>query len=416
MDSIDFKELMRRIADDPIQLLHEFFPMLFNNLWEHKFQIIVLIVIFYVLKKGTFKIISTMIPDPSKPKRGQFLRHIFLHKVTDNTGRLTRRGKRGNKPEVEKAYYSRRTERAAGVASIVKSFLNIVFTVGFSVIILNQLGITINSNTMNWIVGFISAALAFGMQNIIKDIVNGIQVIGEDQYGVGDYIETQAASGEVVHIGLRTTRIRGEDGTVYHVSHSNTMLMANRTQAAGQLLFDTVLTWNRGEDDPVVGVKEFDFAETTIKDTLNDLQNRLNAVERTMFAKPPEQNPVPIKDVAEVIPRLSTNLNTGIMKQLSDIELADNPDSENVHEARTAIAQAIQTIDTANIGFQHVGVLGIMGSTKDSITVRVEIRFGSPKHVHKRTISSIKQALFSVFTHHDVSVEFEEVENSSVIF
>lgn len=416
MDSIEFKELMRRIADDPIHLFHEFIPMLLNNLWEHKFQIIVLIVFFYLLRKIVFKVISTMIPDPRKPKRGKFLRRIFLNKVTDSKGRLTRRGRKGDKPEVEEAYYSRRTERAAGVASIVKSFLNMIFIVGFSAMMLNQLGVTINADTMNWIVGFISAALAFGMQNIIKDVINGIQIIGEDQYGVGDYIETRSASGEVVHIGLRTTRIRGEDGTVYHVSHSNPMLMANRTQAAGQLLFDTILTWNHGEDDPVVGVEEFDFAETTIKDTLSDLQKRLNAVERTMLAKPPEHNPVPIKDVAQVIPRLSTNLNTGIMKQLSDIELTDNPDSENVHEARTTIAQAIQTIDTANIGFQHVGVLGIMGSTKDSITIRVEIRFGSPKHVHKRTITSIKQALFSVFTRHDISVEFEEVENSSVIF
>lgn len=415
MDSIEFKELMRRIADDPLTLIHQFVPMILHNLWDHKFQIIVLIVFFYFLKRGIFWVISTMIPNPKKPKRGHFLRRIFLHKVTDSKGRLTRRAGKGNKPEVDEAYYSRRTERAAGVASIAKSFLNIVFIVGFSVMMLKQLGVTINSNTMNWIVGFISAALAFGMQNIIKDVINGIQIIGEDQYGVGDYIETRTASGEVVHIGLRTTRIRGEDGTVYHVSHSNPMLMANRTQAAGQLLFDTILTWNKGEDDPVVGVEEFTFAETTIKNTLNDLQKRLSAVERTMLSKPPGQNAVPIRDVAQVIPRLSTNLNTGIMQQLSDIELSEDS-NRNVHEARTTIAQAIQTIDTANIGFEHVGVLGIMGSTKDSITVRVEIRFSSPKHVHKRTIASVKQALFSVFTSQGISIEFEEVENSSVIF
>ena len=51
-------------------------------------------------------------------------------------------------------------------------------------------------------------ALAFGAQSLVKDFLSGIFMIMEDQYGVGDLIDTGEVTGTVEDVGLRVTRLR----------------------------------------------------------------------------------------------------------------------------------------------------------------------------------------------------------------
>ena len=55
----------------------------------------------------------------------------------------------------------------------------------------------------------VAAAIAFGTQSIVKDLLAGIFMLVEDQLGVGDFVDMQLASGTVEEIGLRVTQLRG---------------------------------------------------------------------------------------------------------------------------------------------------------------------------------------------------------------
>ena len=60
--------------------------------------------------------------------------------------------------------------------------------------------------------GIASVAIAFGAQNLVKDVITGFFIILEDQFSVGDYVKINASEGTVMEIGLRTTKIKGNTG------------------------------------------------------------------------------------------------------------------------------------------------------------------------------------------------------------
>jgi small conductance mechanosensitive channel len=82
----------------------------------------------------------------------------------------------------------------------------------------------------------IGGAIAFGAQTLIRDVIAGLFVLAEDQYGVGDSVDIGYATGEVERITLRSVRLRDSEGRVWHVAHGNVMSVANLSKSAQALL------------------------------------------------------------------------------------------------------------------------------------------------------------------------------------
>lgn len=75
--------------------------------------------------------------------------------------------------------------------------------------------------------GLIGAALAFGTQSLIRDFISGLFIIAENQYRVDDYIQLDKVSGKVEAITIRTTIVRADDGSLYHVPNGTIGVTAN---------------------------------------------------------------------------------------------------------------------------------------------------------------------------------------------
>jgi moderate conductance mechanosensitive channel len=80
----------------------------------------------------------------------------------------------------------------------------------------------------------IGGALAFGAQSLVRDLIAGMFVLAEDQYGVGDIIDvgplvggSTSVTGTVERISLRATRLRDSDGRVWHVPNGAIVRIAN---------------------------------------------------------------------------------------------------------------------------------------------------------------------------------------------
>ncbi|MEK4630488.1 MAG: mechanosensitive ion channel family protein [Solibacillus sp.] len=69
--------------------------------------------------------------------------------------------------------------------------------------------------------GIASVAIAFGAQNLVKDVITGFFIILEDQFSVGDYVRINAAEGTVMEIGLRTTKIKGGTGEQFIIPNGS---------------------------------------------------------------------------------------------------------------------------------------------------------------------------------------------------
>ena len=76
----------------------------------------------------------------------------------------------------------------------------------------------------------IGVALGLGAQTIVRDILAGIFMLVEDQYGVGDEIEALEVKGLVESVGLRITTLRATDGTLWYVRNGEILKVGNKSQ------------------------------------------------------------------------------------------------------------------------------------------------------------------------------------------
>ena len=87
-------------------------------------------------------------------------------------------------------------------------------------------------------------ALGFGAQSLVKDFLSGIFMILEDQYGVGDVIDTGEAVGTVEEVSLRVTRLRDARGVVWYVRNGEILRIGNKSQGWSTAVVDLPLAYS----------------------------------------------------------------------------------------------------------------------------------------------------------------------------
>jgi small-conductance mechanosensitive channel len=78
--------------------------------------------------------------------------------------------------------------------------------------------------------GVAGVALGLAAQTIVKDCLNGILILVEDQYSIGDVVRIAGLSGTVEVMSLRKTQVRDGDGTLYVIPNSQITTVANLTR------------------------------------------------------------------------------------------------------------------------------------------------------------------------------------------
>ncbi len=130
----------------------------------------------------------------------------------------------------------RRSQRASTIASVLKSITSVVIFLIAFMMILAELGFSLAPLIAG--TGVVGVALGFGAQNVIKDFLSGMFMILEDQYGVGDVIDFELASGTVEAVGLRVTQLRDFQGTVWYVRNGEVMRVGNKSQGYATVVLD----------------------------------------------------------------------------------------------------------------------------------------------------------------------------------
>ena len=130
----------------------------------------------------------------------------------------------------------RRRQRAETIASVLKSATSFALFVIAVLYILAELNFSLAPLLAG--TSIVGVAIGFGAQNIIKDFLNGMFMILEDQYGVGDVIDLKDAIGTVEAVGLRTTRLRDERGAVWYMRNGEIIRVGNHSQGYAQVVID----------------------------------------------------------------------------------------------------------------------------------------------------------------------------------
>ncbi|MDV3222705.1 mechanosensitive ion channel family protein [Intrasporangium sp.] len=105
-------------------------------------------------------------------------------------------------------------------------------------------------------------ALGFGAQSLVKDFLSGIFMIVEDQYGVGDVIDTGEAVGTVEDVSLRITQLRDANGVIWYVRNGEIVRIGNRSQGWSTAIVDV----------PVPYDEDIERAMGIIREVIDDLR------------------------------------------------------------------------------------------------------------------------------------------------
>jgi small conductance mechanosensitive channel len=133
----------------------------------------------------------------------------------------------------------RRHQRVETLGSLLRSVASFTVGVVAGSMLLAELGLDLTPVLAS--AGIIGVAVAFGAQNIVKDVLTGMFMLLEDQYGVGDLVDAGTAMGTVEAVTLRTTRLRDLDGTVWHLRNGEITRIGNKSQGWSRAIVDVPL-------------------------------------------------------------------------------------------------------------------------------------------------------------------------------
>ncbi len=107
----------------------------------------------------------------------------------------------------------------------------------------------------------LGAGLGFGAQNIVKDVLNGLFMVMEDQLGVGDVVDLGPATGVVEAVGIRVTQVRDVNGTLWYVRNGEILRVGNLSQGWARIIIDLAVPYDT----------DVEAVEATMLETANAL-------------------------------------------------------------------------------------------------------------------------------------------------
>lgn len=325
-------------------------------------------------------------------------------------GRLLRRGERHERvvaaanllgaPLSDLA--ARREQRTKAIGSLATSLASLAIVVGALTFAAVHIGIP---GGAVFSAGLLGMGTAVVFQGLAKDLLAGMFLLIEDTYGVGDYVDVNlGASGVVEEIGLRTTRLRGPDGTVWYVRHGEMLRVGNRTQEQTKILLDITVGFPSSPDRPsAVGPAELVQAENLVRRSIARLDRDLTAAAQAGTKDEPE---MPTSLVA-LVPELVPDVPTAELETLSKDALEATGSQPGL---AAALSHLLEDVDVPVL--TETAVLGLAGSDPTSVTLRVRARVADTSR--EQALAVLRRRMFVDVTREGLSVTFTHVDPSAL--
>jgi small-conductance mechanosensitive channel len=131
--------------------------------------------------------------------------------------------------------------RSIAVAAVIIGLLTILPEVG------------INIGALLAGAGLVGLAVGFGAQSLVKDVISGLFILMENQYGKGDVVNLAGVGGVVEDVNLRRTVLRDLDGAVHSIPNGEIAVSSNLTRQWSRVNMNVGVAY--GEDlDRVMAV------------------------------------------------------------------------------------------------------------------------------------------------------------------
>ncbi|WP_433376159.1 mechanosensitive ion channel family protein [Actinoplanes sp. CA-142083] len=140
----------------------------------------------------------------------------------------------------------RRRQRAEAIGSVLRSFVTAVIFTMAALLVFGELGFNLGPLLAS--AGIVGVALGFGAQSLVKDLIAGLFMLLEDQYGVGDTVDLGEAVGVVETVGLRITTVRDMRGVLWYIRNGEIVRVGNKSQGWALVVIDIPIGFVNSEE------------------------------------------------------------------------------------------------------------------------------------------------------------------------
>ena len=158
---------------------------------------------------------------------------------------------------------TRNKKRHNTLMTVVIDIIKIVIVTFVILSILTVYGIDVAAALAG--LGIASVLIGLAFQDLFKDVIVGFFIIIEDQFSVGDTIEVGGFKGEVLHVGMKSTKIKKFDGPIMIIANRNIDKVINYTNTESMAIVDI----------PVAYEEDIDHVEKLLTDLAKKLNKKL---------------------------------------------------------------------------------------------------------------------------------------------
>lgn len=137
---------------------------------------------------------------------------------------------------------ARVVQRAQTLGSVLSNFITWTVVLVALSSVLSELGVAVGALVAG--AGILGAAVGFGAQSLVRDLISGLFIVFEDQYGVGDSVDLGQATGIVESVGLRVTQVRDISGVLWYVRNGEVVRVGNQSQGWSRVVLDIPVAYS----------------------------------------------------------------------------------------------------------------------------------------------------------------------------
>ena len=131
---------------------------------------------------------------------------------------------------------ARVVQRTKTIGSVLSNFITWGIALITLTMALNELGVQVGALIAG--AGILGAAIGFGAQSLVRDLISGLFIVFEDQFGVGDVVDLGEIKGVIEAVGLRVTQVRDVEGTLWYVRNGEIARVGNKSQGFSRVIVD----------------------------------------------------------------------------------------------------------------------------------------------------------------------------------
>jgi small-conductance mechanosensitive channel len=166
----------------------------------------------------------------------------------------------------------RQVQRTRTLGGVLNTFARWTVWILVFIMVLTEWGVAVTPLIAS--IGILGAALGFGAQSLVKDILNGLFMVFEDQLGLGDIVNLGQVTGVVERVGIRVTEVRDVNGTLWFIRNGEVLQVGNYSQDWARIILDVPVPYTLNVDEAqealLAAAKEFAYSPEWKRKILED--------------------------------------------------------------------------------------------------------------------------------------------------